>query len=113
MTLFVALVSVFNLMLAAASAGRASRLMTKSAASEWASRRLLGFARLALWTIPLAAIAANAAAWRMLLASDYPHWAAPIVLAPLALVLLLGAAFAVIDFAEDGVLDFGRGPKSG
>jgi hypothetical protein len=31
-------------------------------------------------------------------------------LGPIAWLFVMGAVFAAVDFAEDGVLDFGRGP---
>ena len=38
------------------------------------------------------------------------HWAL-FVLVPIAWLIAMGIVFAIVDFAEDGVFDFGRGPK--
>jgi hypothetical protein len=110
MTLFLPLFSVFNLMLAAACAGMTARLLTRDGASGWASKRLLWFSRFACALLCVGAIAATAGAWRVAVTEGF-HWAGPLILTPLTLVILLGIVFAIIDVSEDGVLDFGRGAR--
>jgi hypothetical protein len=54
-------------------------------------------------------LGATTAAWAL-----WPRNAhyALLALAPIVWLLAMGAVFAAVDFAEDGVFDFGRGPKA-
>jgi hypothetical protein len=70
----------------------------------------LGIAILVAWTLPVLCVAGTAIAWRWL-GGDYHAWSAPIILAPVAWLVIWGVLFAIVDFAEDGELDFGRGPR--
>lgn len=108
MLLFLGVFSLFNLAAAAAGAGAFMRLATPEIAAEWASRRLLLIARLLTGGLAVIALAASWTAWS--LSSDHPLLAL-LVLAPIAWLTVMGIVFAVVDFAEDGVLDFGRGPR--
>jgi hypothetical protein len=104
---FLAGFTLFNACLGLAAAAQARALSTPEGKAWWKSRRLYAIASFAAWTLPLVSIGAIGAAW--LLPAEL---AAAAVLAPLAWLIGLGALFAVVDFAEDGMLDFGRGPPS-
>jgi len=110
MTVFLAAFSAFNAFLAYAALRRAGKLMTTAGRDWWQSKRLYAIACFAAWTLPAMCIGATGLAWG-LLSQGVQHWAAPTILAPVGWLLLMGIFFAVVDVAEDGVLDFGRGVK--
>jgi hypothetical protein len=110
MTLFLAAFTVFNAFLAYAALRRAGKLMTPEGRDWWASKRLYSIACFAAWTLPAVCLAATAAAW-LIQRAGVLHLAPPMILAPVGWLLLMGVFFAIVDFSEDGVLDFGRGPK--
>ncbi|MGE0828553.1 MAG: hypothetical protein AB7O04_04280 [Hyphomonadaceae bacterium] len=108
--MFVLLVAftLFNIAAAAACVTHGVRLFRKEARAAWASKRLLFIAAFLSWTFPLAAAAAVWAGWTHHAAGRAD--AAVIILLPIGWLILLGLVFAIVDFAEDGRLDFGRGP---
>ncbi|MBI1188832.1 MAG: hypothetical protein GC206_16115 [Alphaproteobacteria bacterium] len=108
LTLLIAF-TLFNACAAAVCVGLGVRLFRKDVRAAWASRRLLFIAAFLAWTFPPAAIAGAAIAWSHYLAGAMD--AVAIVLAPIGWLVLLGVIFAIIDFAEDGVFDFGRGSR--
>lgn len=108
MAVFLTAFSVFNTFLALAAIRRALKLGTPEGRAWWASSRLYLIARFAAWTLPLVCAAATALAWGYRPGAQ--HWAPLTILAPIGWLLLMGAFFAVVDVAEDGVMDFGRGP---
>jgi sterol desaturase/sphingolipid hydroxylase (fatty acid hydroxylase superfamily) len=78
-------------------------LAERGADKKWASQRLFLIARAGSWGLGLIALWATAAGWA------FSPGLAPLVLAPIVWLLAMGIVFAVVDFAEDGVFDFGRG----
>lgn len=111
MTLFLALLSLFNLALAAGASGSAVRLATAQGRAAFASRRLYWVAGVLCWTLPLVAVGATMGGWAVW-RSGAEGLVAPLLLAPLAWLVAMGVLFGVVDLAEDGVLDFGGGPKA-
>jgi hypothetical protein len=110
MTVFLGAFSFFNLLLSAFAVRRAMRLMTPAGRDWWASERLYAIALFAAWTLPAICMIATGLAWGYAPAAR--HWAAPTILAPILWLLVMGVFFAVVDVAEDGVLDFGHGPRN-
>jgi hypothetical protein len=108
MTVFLLAFTVFNVCLAAVAWRRALRLATPDGRAWWASARLHAIASFAAWTLPLICAGATGLAWT--LDGDARHWSGPVILAPIGWLLAMGLFFAIVDVAEDGVLDFGRGP---
>lgn len=98
--------SAFNMVIAAASLGTAMRLATRTERRHWRSKRLLTIAAFLAWTFPAAAFAGVVTAWQHF--NEGRLDSVPIILAPIAWLLLMGVVFAVVDFAEDGVLGNGR-----
>lgn len=98
--------SAFNVVAAAASLGTAVRLMTGPERARWRSKRLLTLAAILAWTFPAAAFAGVATAWSHFNAGQAD--AIPIILAPIAWLMAMGLVFAIVDFAEDGVLGNAR-----
>lgn len=96
----------FNLVAAAASLGGAMRLTTREERARWGSKRLLMLAAFLAWTFPLAAALGVAMAWGHYQAGE--HDAIAIILAPIAWLVAMGAVFAIVDFAEDGILGNAR-----
>lgn len=101
--------TLFNACAGAVCVGLGVRLFRKDVRAAWASRRLLFVAALLSWTFPPAAATGVVLAWSHYLAGAMD--AVAIVLAPIGWLVLLGVIFAIIDFGEDGVFDFGRGPR--
>ena len=104
MTLFLAVFTLFNLCAGAAAFRAVSQLAQPDAPKRWVSARLFLVAEVAACGLLLWAIWGVAAGWAF--APD----GAPLMLLPVAWLLVSGAVFAIVDFAEDGVFDFGRGP---
>ncbi len=109
MLAFLWALSAFDLAIAAAAAGAGVRLATTEGRNAFASPRLYWIAALLAWTLPAVALAAIAGAWTALHAGR-ESWAIPLIMAPLAWLIVMGTVFAIVDLAEDGVLDFGRKP---
>jgi hypothetical protein len=104
---FLTAFSVFNLVAAFGAAGAGMRLSGEEGRKGWASRRLYTIALILAWGLAVLGVAATGLAWT--LAPGAPHFAL-VVLVPIGWILVMGLAFAIVDFAEDGVFDFGRGP---
>lgn len=101
--------TLFNACVAAACLGQGARLLKREERAEWRSRALLVIAVFLSWTFPLVAGAGVYFAWTHY--SQGQMDTVPIILAPIAWLILLGIIFAVVDFAEDGRFDFGRGEE--
>ncbi len=99
--------SAFHVCVGLASLGLALRLLTPGERAHWRSQAALLTAELLCWIYPIAALVSVKSAWAAY-AADH-HLAMPILLAPIAWLLLMGAIFAVVDFLEDGVLGNARG----
>lgn len=98
--------SLFNVAAGLGGLALAFRLTTAEERARWQSRRALRVADGFAWVLPILAVAATALAW-----TDYragmqagPLWA----FLPLGWLLLMGIVFAVVDFAEDGILGNAR-----
>lgn len=94
--------TLFHLAAGTASLGLAVRLLTPEERSHWRSKRALLVAEVLCWVYPVLAFACAALAWRIFGAGG--HHAFPLLLAPIAWLVIMGVVFAIVDFAEDGVL---------
>jgi hypothetical protein len=103
--LFLTVFTLFNLAAAGAAFRVVATLALPDAPKQWASRRLFVIARVGCGGLGMIALWATAAAWAF--GADF----APLILAPIVWLVALGGVFAIVDFAEDGVFDFGRGPR--
>lgn len=103
MTVFLWCFTIFNFMASAGALARAVRLGTREGKVQWKSAHLYRVALGAAWTFPVVAFAATALAWSAQSGGD-AHFGAAIIVAPVAWLFLMGAIFAVVDFAEDGIL---------
>jgi hypothetical protein len=98
--------SLFHLFLGMACLAVAVRLLTPEERALWRSKLALLVAELMCWIYPIAAFVAARAAWDAF--EQARHNAIPIILAPLLWLLVMGLVFAIVDFAEDGVLGNAR-----
>ncbi len=104
--------SLFNLFAAAGALGHGVRLLSQEERAAWRSKTLLFIAALLSWTFPIAAAVCTWIAWGHFSANAHDY--VPIVLMPLAWLLLLGVVFVAVDFADDGIIgNARRGPEGG
>jgi hypothetical protein len=98
--------TLFHLVAGTASLGMAVRLLTDEERARWRSKRGLLIAESISWVYPALGLIFAGLAW-----ADYAagrHEAVPIILAPLAWLIAMGVVFAIVDFAEDGILGNAR-----
>lgn len=98
--------TLFHLAVGLASLGLALRLLTPDERAHWRSRAALLVAEFLCWIYPIAAFVAVKSAWTAHTAGQ--HHAIPMLLSPILWLMLMGLLFAVVDFAEDGVLGNAR-----
>jgi hypothetical protein len=103
--IFLVAFSLFNICAAGAAWNGIMNVDKMHGAKGWQSQRLYAISVVAAWGLLLISIWATAASW------VFAPGGEPLVLLPVAWLLLSGTVFAVVDFAEDGVFDFGRGPS--
>lgn len=98
--------TLFHLCVGAASLGLAVRLLTPEERAQWRSQAALLAAELMCWIYPVAAFASSKVAWSAY--NDGLTHAFPLILTPIAWLVVMGLVFAIVDFAEDGVLGNAR-----
>lgn len=105
----VIILTAFTLFHLAAGLGALSaglRLMSAEERVLWRSKPALLVAQLLCWIYPLLAFICASWAWR-----DYaagPTYAVPLMLAPILWLFVMGLVFAIVDFAEDGIIGNAR-----
>src|SRR5262245_23998892 len=98
--------SLFNVCAAFAGMGLAIRLMSPDERAHWRSLRLLRIADAVAWVLPFAAVGGTLLAWDGVNAGRQGD--ALYALASIAWLVGMGIVFAVVDFAEDGILGNAR-----
>lgn len=98
--------SLFHLAAGTASLGMAVRLLTPEERTHWRSRPNLFVAELTCWLYPVIAFACAVMAWGAF-GEGRPH-ALALLTAPFLWFIVMGIVFAVVDFAEDGILGNAR-----
>jgi hypothetical protein len=98
--------TLFHLAVGLASLGLALRLLTPAERSHWRSQAALLVAEFLCWIYPIAAFVAVKSAWTAFATGH--HHAIPMLLSPILWLMLMGLLFAIVDFAEDGVLGNAR-----
>ena len=98
--------TLFHVVVGLASISTAVRLLTPAERELWRSRSALLVAELLCWIYPVAAIVATKSAWDAYHAGQ--HHAVPLLFIPILWLLLMGLLFAIVDFAEDGILGNAR-----
>lgn len=98
--------TLFHLAVGPASLGLALNLLTPDERAHWRSPMALLVAEFLCWIYPVAAFVAVKSAWAAY-AAGQAH-AVPILVSPILWLVLMGLLFAIVDFAEDGVLGNAR-----
>jgi hypothetical protein len=106
MTVILWAFTAFHVCVGVASLGLAVRLLTPEERALWRSPVALLIAELLCWIYPIAAFVGVQSAWTAF-AADH-HLAMPFLVAPILWLVFMGVLYAVIDFAEDGVLGNAR-----
>jgi hypothetical protein len=101
--------SLFHLVAGTAGLGLAVRFLTPKERAHWTSKRALLVAEVLCWVYPVLAFAAAHFAWKAYDSGDFI--AAPIILSPFVWLVAMGITFAIVDFAEDGVLGNARADR--
>lgn len=94
--------TLFHIVVGTASLGLAVRLLTPWERAHWRSPAALLVAELLCWVYPVIAFAAAHSAWQAW--DEGARHAFPLLLTPIVWLIVMGTIFAVVDFAEDGVL---------
>lgn len=99
----------FNVAIAFIGMGLAIHLMSPHERTHWRSQRLLRIADVIAWVVPFAAVAGTLLAWSEMNAGR--AGGALYAFLSLAWLIVMGIVFAVVDFAEDGILGNARDMK--
>lgn len=98
--------TLFHLGVSLACLAAAIRMLTPSERGLWRAPAALLAAELLVWIYPIFAFVGAKVAWRAFNAGD--HIALPLMLAPITWLIVMGVIYAIVDFAEDGVLGNAR-----
>lgn len=107
MTIILAAFTLFHLAAGLGCLGTGLRLVSPEERALWREKSALLVAQLLCWVYPALAFVCAGAAWRA-----YTHGqpnALPLMLAPIAWLIVMGLVFAIVDFAADGVIGNARG----
>ena len=98
--------TLFHLAAGVGGLGAGLRLLSREERAHWRSKAALLVAQLLCWVYPVLAFACASAAWRAFAAGE--PYALPTMLAPILWLLVMGLVFAIVDFAEDGIIGNAR-----
>jgi hypothetical protein len=104
MTVILGAFSLFHLAVGVASLGLAVRLLSAEERAHWRSTPARLTAEVLCWVYPALAFVCASFAWR----DPGAAHAIPLMLAPILWLVVMGLVFAIIDFAEDGVIGNAR-----
>jgi hypothetical protein len=110
MTVILWAFTAFHFVVALASLGLAVRLLSAEERAHWRSQAARMVAEVMCWVYPAAAFFAVRAAWEAY--NQGHHLAMPLLLAPIGWLMAMGLVFAIVDYAEDGVLGNARSRES-
>jgi hypothetical protein len=106
MTVILWAFTLFHIFVGTACLVLAVRMLTPEERRLWRSPLPLLAAELLCWIYPIAAYVAAKSAWA---AHEAGHaMALPMLLAPILWLLLMGLIYAIVDFADDGVIGNAR-----
>ena len=106
MIVILAAFSLFHLIAGTASLGMAVRLLAPEERAHWRSNPNLVVAELTCWLYPVIAFVCGIFAWRAFSAGQ--HHGLALLSAPFLWFLVMGIVFALVDYAEDGILGNAR-----
>lgn len=101
--------TLFHFVVGTASLGLGMRLLDPGERAHWRYKPALWIAEIMCWVYPVLAFGCSSFAWRGFLGGQ-PH-AFPLILAPFAWLIVMGLVFAIVDFAEDGILGNARSSR--
>lgn len=106
MTVILWAFTLFHIFVGTACLLLAVRMLTPEERKLWRSPLPLLVAQILCWVYPIVAYVATKAAWA---AHGAGHpFALPILLAPIAWLLVMGLVYAIADFADDGIIGNAR-----
>ena len=106
MNIILAAFTLFHVAVGLGTLEAGLRLLTAHERAHWRSKAALLVAQLLCWVYPLMAVICASWAWRVFTAGQ-AH-ALPLMLAPVLWLLVMGLVFAIVDFAEDGIIGNAR-----
>ena len=106
MNIILAAFTLFHLAAGLGALEAGLRLLTTDERAHWRSKAALLVAQLLCWVYPLLAVVCASWAWRVF-TTGQAH-ALPLMLAPVLWLLVMGLVFALVDFAEDGIIGNAR-----
>lgn len=106
MNIILAAFTLFHLAGGLGAIGMGLRLFTAEERALWRSKSALLVAQILCWGYPVLGFICSRWAWRAFAEGD--GLALLMMLAPFLWLLVMGIAFAIVDFAEDGILGNAR-----
>lgn len=106
MTIILAAFTLFHLGAGLGALSAGMRLLSPEERSHWREKSPLLVAQALCFVYPALALLCASASWRAH-AVGAAH-ALPLMLAPIAWLLVMGLVFAIADFAEDGIIGNAR-----
>jgi hypothetical protein len=106
MTIILAAVTLVHLAAGLGCLGAGIRLLSPGERALWRYKPALLIAQLLCWVYPVLGFVCASWAWRAFEAGQ-PH-ALPLMLAPVGWLFVMGLVFAIVDFAEDGIIGNAR-----
>lgn len=106
MIVILAAISLFHLVAGTASLGLAVRLLAPEERAHWRSKPNLFVAELTCWLYPVISFVAGVFAWRAF--GEGQAHALALLSAPFLWFVVMGLVFALVDYAEDGILGNAR-----
>ena len=97
-------ITLFHVVVGTASLGLAVRLLTPEERACWRSHAARYVALVLCAVYPVLAFVCASLAWR----SVDTAFIVPVMLGPILWLIVMGLLFAIVDFAEDGVLGNAR-----
>jgi len=106
MTVILWAFTLFHVVVGVGCLAAAVRMLTPDERALWRSPVALLLAEFLCWIYPVAAFVSVKSAWA---AHDAAHpLTLPMMLAPILWLVLMGVAYAIADFADDGILGNAR-----
>jgi hypothetical protein len=106
MNIILAAFTLFHLAVGLGALGAGIRLLAAEERSLWRSKAALLVAQLLCWIYPVLAFLCARWAWFAFARGD--GLALPLMAAPFLWLLVMGLVFAIVDFAEDGIIGNAR-----
>ncbi len=106
MVIILSAFTLFHLAAGLGSLGLGMRFLAPEERKLWDSKAALFVAELLCWAYPVIAFVGVSWAWRLFNAGV--PYAMPVMIAPILWLVLMGLVFAIVDFAEDGVIGNAR-----